>query len=255
MLALLSTISANVHPTASCLTMSSVCGTSFSSTENCEGGRPLTNRPARSCTEASISTLFTSAASEISNGSRTTLSRASWPSASNTSTEISRRSNGLSSTHSVAYGGPVSDRAEQLLIDVEADLPRRSVVRLLDLRDDADRPGQAGAAERRRDAHAQRRLLARARDGATHHATASAAVHTSARDVRAGRSGRDSAAGLRRRSRAVLRRTRPAARGRPRSRRRRRLRAARSSAPAARRGIRRARSTWLIRSRGWQPRS
>ena len=48
MLELLSTISANVQPTASCRTMSSVCGVSFSSTANCAGGRPLTKRPARS---------------------------------------------------------------------------------------------------------------------------------------------------------------------------------------------------------------
>ena len=50
--------------------------------------------------------------------------RAALPSASTTSTAISRRSNGFSSTHSTAYGG-LLDGAEQLPIDEEPHLSRR----------------------------------------------------------------------------------------------------------------------------------
>ena len=163
MLALLSTISANVAPTASCLTMSSFCGTSFSVTENCAGGMPLTKRPVLSCTEASMRTLFTSAASAISNGSRTTLSRRFMPE------RVGDFDRDLAALERILVdplgrvGRAVRDCAEQLSIDVEADLPWQDVLRMLDLRDDPDRSGQAGAAERRGDPDAERGLLARDR--------------------------------------------------------------------------------------------
>ena len=60
-------------------------------------------------------------------------------------------------------GRALRDCAEQLRIDVEADLPWQDVLWMLDLRDDPHRSGQAGAAERRRDANAERGLLARDR--------------------------------------------------------------------------------------------
>ena len=161
MLELLSTINANVAPTASCLTMSSFCGTSFSVTENCVGGMPLRKRPVLSCTEASMRTLFTSAASEISNGSRTTLSVRFMPERVG---DFHRDFAALERivVHPLGrVGRALRDCSEELRIDVEPDLPRQDVLWMLDLRDDPHRSGQAGAPQRRGDPHAQRGFLAR----------------------------------------------------------------------------------------------
>ncbi len=68
--------------------------------------RSLTGFPVVSITDASSSTAETDVSNVTSNGFRSTKSRAVRPAESLTATAISRAANGLSSTHSTAYGAP-----------------------------------------------------------------------------------------------------------------------------------------------------
>ena len=165
MLALLSTSSANVAPTASCLTMSSVCGTSSSRTENC-GRRHALDEAARSCpAPRPRAARWSLPPPRRPRTARARPCRALRARARRRLRPRSRaaRTDSRRPTRS-RRAGPSVTVAEQLSVDEEPHLPGSDVLAVLHLRDDPDRAGQAGAAERRRDANAERRRSPRDRD-------------------------------------------------------------------------------------------
>ena len=137
------------------------------------------------------------------------------------------------------------------LIDVEPDLPRRRVLRMLHLRDDPHGAGKAGAAERRRDpdASAPDPGCARSRREACDGQRGDGQTATAAA------SGTDCDEHARSELADGLTRTKPA---RSRSSTKYAAQAASSSSGVSSGGSPRysaSEMTWLIRSRGWQPRS
>ena len=161
MLELLSTINANVAPTASCLTMSSFCGTSFSSDGELRWRDALEEAPGlvlnRGLDEDAVHFRRFGDLERLEND----LVLRFVPE------RVGDFHRDLAALERIVVdplgrvGRALRDRAEQLRIDVEAHLPWQDVLRMLDLRDDPHGSWQAGAAERRRDANAERGFLAR----------------------------------------------------------------------------------------------
>ena len=111
------------------------------------------NRPSLSCTVASSSTLDTSAVSTISNGGSVTVSRTASPARR----RPRRQSRGVERVLVRPLDRverPVVVVPDERAVDVELDRLHAALSRGGHLRDDADRAGHAGAAERRGDADA-----------------------------------------------------------------------------------------------------
>ena len=143
-----STSSANVAPTASWRTRSSVCGTPSSVTVNAVGRSPLTKRPL-----AILNGCFQKHGGHFRR--LVHLERLEHDLVARGIAERVHRFHGdFSSLEGVRVdplervGRTGTDRAEKFLVDEEPDLARRRTRRVLDLRHDPDRARDAGAAER-----------------------------------------------------------------------------------------------------------